>query len=42
VQFDQMTHDREPEPHAAVAPLRTGFTLPEPIEDMWQKVGGDS
>src|SRR6185369_2599482 len=33
-----MTHDREPESEAAVRASSRSVSLPEPLEDVWQKV----
>src|SRR5690242_18553384 len=39
VQLNQMTHNRQPESHAAMLPARLLIRLPEAIENVWQKVG---
>src|SRR6185503_14851746 len=38
MQFDEMSHDREPQSEAAISSRRRSVSLPETIEHVWQEV----
>src|SRR5262245_2034692 len=42
MQFDEVSHDGQPQAQTAVLPRRSAVGLPEPLEDVRQKIGGDA